>query len=167
MWEGEENPFWDYSLAHYARPEVAQACLALQDSLGANVNLLLFCCWLGSRGESLSDARLARAVQLIAEWDLNVVQPLRQVRRFLRQCSQAAEKMAETVAELELDAERVVQNSLAGWWLGTAGGEKIATEAESEVAALQRHNIGIYLNTLGSAVLSENSPLFWPLNSSH
>ena len=43
--------FWDFSLEIYAKPGVAQACLALQDECGADVNLLLFCCWAGPLDE--------------------------------------------------------------------------------------------------------------------
>ena len=43
MTRSRDNPFWNYSLALYARAEVAKTCLALQDRLGLDVNLLLFC----------------------------------------------------------------------------------------------------------------------------
>jgi hypothetical protein len=36
-----DNPFWDFSLALYAKEGVADACLLLQDKLGYDVNLLL------------------------------------------------------------------------------------------------------------------------------
>lgn len=43
-----ENPFWRFSCAVYAAPGVAQACLELQDTHGADVNLLLLAAWLGA-----------------------------------------------------------------------------------------------------------------------
>lgn len=39
--------FWEYSLNCYSQVEVKQGCLLLQDEYGLNVNLLLFCRWLG------------------------------------------------------------------------------------------------------------------------
>jgi len=36
--------FWAFSLALYGKPGVAPALLGLQDRLGVDVNLLLFCC---------------------------------------------------------------------------------------------------------------------------
>jgi uncharacterized protein (TIGR02444 family) len=34
------NPFWEFSLAFYAEPGVAPACLAMQDLEGVDVNLV-------------------------------------------------------------------------------------------------------------------------------
>jgi hypothetical protein len=45
------NPFWEYSLSHYVREGVADACLALQDGHGLDVNMLLYGAWLGSMGQ--------------------------------------------------------------------------------------------------------------------
>ena len=46
----EENPFWDFSLKFYDQKNVATSCLALQEDVGADVNLLLYCCWVASQG---------------------------------------------------------------------------------------------------------------------
>lgn len=43
-----ENEFWQFSLAVYAAPGVEAECLALQEALGIDVNLLLFFVWLGA-----------------------------------------------------------------------------------------------------------------------
>jgi uncharacterized protein (TIGR02444 family) len=43
----DDNDFWRFSLSVYAAPGVADECLALQDTRGVDVNLLLFCAWLG------------------------------------------------------------------------------------------------------------------------
>ena len=61
---------WDFSLALYARPGAAEACLALQERHGTDVNLLLFCCWAGSRGRGLSGAELAGLIAVVSEWQL-------------------------------------------------------------------------------------------------
>ncbi|MFB3151067.1 MAG: TIGR02444 family protein, partial [Alphaproteobacteria bacterium] len=45
-----DNPCWDFALVVYRRDGVAEACLALQESQGVDVNVLLFCCWLGESG---------------------------------------------------------------------------------------------------------------------
>ena len=44
-----DNEFWRFSLAIYKPPDVAAECLALQEAVGLDVNLLLFCAWLGTR----------------------------------------------------------------------------------------------------------------------
>ena len=43
-----DNAFWKFSLAVYATPGVAGECLAVQESLGVDVNVLLFCAWLAA-----------------------------------------------------------------------------------------------------------------------
>ena len=50
------NPFWRFSLRTYRAPGVQEACLALQDRCGADVNLLLFCGWTGRDGRALDPA---------------------------------------------------------------------------------------------------------------
>ena len=39
------SPFWRFSLRFYRRREVADACIALQEEAGVDVNLLLFLLW--------------------------------------------------------------------------------------------------------------------------
>ncbi len=52
--------FWDFSLAIYRQPGVPEECLALQERLGADVNLLLLCAYLGAKRKALPAARISR-----------------------------------------------------------------------------------------------------------
>lgn len=116
-----EDEFWRFSLAVYGTEGAGRACLDLQDRLGADVNLLLFCCWLGAaRGRILSPDELGRLIKAVAPWRGNVVGPLRAVRRYLKQTGGADsgllhEFMASlkaAVADNELLAERLEQRLL-------------------------------------------------------
>lgn len=78
------HPFWRHSLRLHARPGVARACLWLQERCGADVNLLLLCCWLASRGRAVDGRFLARAAAGVAAWRRDAVEPLRRVRRRLK-----------------------------------------------------------------------------------
>ena len=42
------SPFWRFSLRFYRLPGVADACIALQDGCGVDVNILLFLLWLAT-----------------------------------------------------------------------------------------------------------------------
>lgn len=106
------NPFWAYSLRLYRRPGVAPACLALQERLGLDVNLLLFCLWTGSRGIVLASRLMAMAVDVSAMWSGNVVKPLRSVRRFLKPMHLPLYR--GQVARAELAAEKLEQMLLFG-----------------------------------------------------
>lgn len=109
------NPFWDYSLARYERPGVAEACIGLQDRLGADVNVLLFCCWAGHRGHRLSAEQLGRLLDASRPWQRDIVEPLRQVRRQLKPQageSKEIEALRGRVKALELESERIAQAQL-------------------------------------------------------
>lgn len=111
------DELWTFSLALYARPEVAKRCLALQDHWGANVNVLLWLLWLESCGQVVDPALIARADIELAEWDTLLLQPLRQLRRALRTRfaleQPAVEASYQQLKAAELQAERVEQEMLA------------------------------------------------------
>jgi uncharacterized protein (TIGR02444 family) len=104
------NPLWTYSLRLYRLPGVASACIALQDRLGVDVNLLFFCLWMGGSGRNLTPATLRLAAGLARVWTTNVVAPLRGTRRFLKPL--ALPKLRGAVARVELAAERAEQDLL-------------------------------------------------------
>ena len=104
------NPLWTYSLRLYRRPGVAPACIALQDRLGVDVNLLFFCLWMAHSGRTLTPAALRLAAGLARVWTTNVVGPLRGTRRFLKPLD--LPKLRGAVAQVELAAERAEQDLL-------------------------------------------------------
>jgi uncharacterized protein (TIGR02444 family) len=79
-----DNDFWRFSLAVYAQVEVAQECLELQQALGVDVNILLFCAWIGTRSFALSRNDIEAASRTVAVWHENVVRPLRGVRQQIK-----------------------------------------------------------------------------------
>lgn len=105
------NLLWQYSLANYARDGVADACLALQDDFGLDVNLLLYGAWLASQGFCLTPAHLAELDSGIADWRDNVVRPLRALRRQMREYHPARD-IREQVKVLELESERQQQDAM-------------------------------------------------------
>jgi uncharacterized protein (TIGR02444 family) len=110
--------FWDYSVALYGRPGVEAACLELQQRHRIDVNLVLLCLWLGERGTALDGEALARLCHAADRWQLEVVRPLRTLRRRLKG------RLA--------DAE---PNSVAGDWPGLAASVReraIALEIDAE-----------------------------------
>jgi uncharacterized protein (TIGR02444 family) len=104
------NPFWTYSLRLYRKAGVAPACLALQDRLGIDVNVLLFCLFAGDRGIKLPGATLKLMTDLSLLWSSNVVGPLRGTRRFLKPLGLPV--LRAEVARVELSAERIEQDLL-------------------------------------------------------
>ena len=72
------HSFWEFSLRVYGGRGVAEACLALQDECGADVNMVLYCCWVGASGGGAVESRLLRrAAEMVAPWQGEVVGALR------------------------------------------------------------------------------------------
>jgi uncharacterized protein (TIGR02444 family) len=107
------TPFWRFSLAVYGRAGVDQACLALQERHGLDVNLLLLAVWGGQTGCALGRDDMAVLAGRVAEWQAQVVQPLRAVRVWLKTQqsapAEAAADLREGVKQQELAGEQVEQ----------------------------------------------------------
>lgn len=105
----EERPgFWDFSLAVYADPATAAACLELQNRFDLDVNLLLFCVFAGCNGRRLSVDELSRLDAAVHPWRTQVIHPLRAARRWIKSADAGAEAEAvrRQVLNTELAAER-------------------------------------------------------------
>jgi uncharacterized protein (TIGR02444 family) len=118
MPEGPSDRFWAFSLALYGKPGVAPALLDLQDRLGLDVNLLLFCCWAGVEGKALSPADVAAVEAVTQPWQAEVVHPLRSLRRRLKAgfSGLPAEPVAtlrKRISDLEIEGERIAQLAMA------------------------------------------------------
>ena len=113
----EQQSLWEFSLSVYGEAEVEQACLLMQDKLDIDVNLLLTCLWLAVSGRGrLSTGELEDIETQVAYWQQQVIQPLRQVRRQLKELSRVGGSVHNTlrksVSACELDAEQVEQQML-------------------------------------------------------
>jgi uncharacterized protein (TIGR02444 family) len=109
--------FWRFSLALYASPDVAPACIVLQDQHGIDVNVALFCCWLGANGHGrLSKAALEAADRAVAPWRHDVVERLREARRAIKAAAVPGSENLYTKAKaVELEAERTLQSILVAY----------------------------------------------------
>lgn len=114
------HPFWNFSLEIYGGEGVAEACLDLQERRGCDVNILLFCCWLGVSGRPTLTADRLRAILKVSDaWQAEVVRPLRDVRRRLKDqpwpeaLPETLDAVRRRVADAELAAEHAEQTKLA------------------------------------------------------
>ena len=101
-----------FALAVYGQDGVPAACLALQDGLGVDVNVVLFAAFVGAvRGEVLSEADAAAARARVGNWHGDVVVALRTVRRRLKNYPApasgiaAAAELRGKLQGLEIEAE--------------------------------------------------------------
>lgn len=111
--EGSEGLLWQFALGFYGREGVEEACLALQDSFGADVTLLIACCFTGHHGAMLDEAAVNELSGRFAPWSRCVVSPLREVRRYLKtlkpeeEGGEGASALRQEVKRLELQAEKL------------------------------------------------------------
>jgi uncharacterized protein (TIGR02444 family) len=109
-----DNPFWRFSLTVYGTRGVAEECLALQHSLGTDVNVLLFCAWLGAaRGAVLTERDVEDIVERVRPWHEAVVRRIRAVRSGIKTMAEMAHAnvraLREEIALVEIGAEQIEQ----------------------------------------------------------
>ena len=141
------NPLWDFVTWAYAEPGVEKACLALQNRQGADVNMVLFCCWLAYRGGTNNLAKhLGAALKMSREWQGNLVGPLRTCRENLKNVIEtsslvgndraAATALRERIKQCELEMEQLQTLSFYALVGDDRAGELARAPAEQKDDAL-------------------------------
>jgi uncharacterized protein (TIGR02444 family) len=147
-----DNEFWQFSLAIYGQAEVAEECLALQQALGIDVNLLLFCAWLGTRAVALTGKDIEEASTAVAAWNESVIRPLRGVRHWMKTLKRDEfESFRERVKGIELGAEQIEQAILF------AHSKRIQGHAGADRREAITRNVNQYLETKTPAQTSQHS----------
>lgn len=146
------HPFWNFSLELYSGDGVAEACLDLQERRGCDVNILLFCCWLGASGRPTLTAERLRAILTASEaWQSEIVKPLREMRRRLKDkpwpgaLPETVDAVRRRVADAELAAEHAEQLKLASLHSPPADRDR---SPEKRLRA-SVGNLGVYAVCLG------------------
>lgn len=113
----ETTPFWRFSLQFYRLAGVAEACIALQDVYGVDVNLLLFLLWRADQGRALSADEVRALDDKVRDWRNDAVIPIRNIRRKLKSAQTLIEPGQQEAFRtklkgIELEAERLQQQAL-------------------------------------------------------
>jgi uncharacterized protein (TIGR02444 family) len=137
------SAFWRFSLQFYRLPKVADACIALQEEAGVDVNLLLFLLWQARQRRQLSTADVAALEAQIAPWRDATVIPLRSVRRSLKSSVSlvevaTAEAFRNRIKAVELEAERLQQEAMFALAPVGAEGSDPDDAARANVAAYEQ-----------------------------
>jgi uncharacterized protein (TIGR02444 family) len=127
----------EFALALYGHEGVPPACLALQESAGLDVNILLFAAWRGAvlrRKVGAADIAAARA--LVAEWHNEVVKTLRTVRRRLKTGPSPAPDARTTKLRAQVQAIEIAAEIIELEELGTLSkGPPAPPEADAAARA--------------------------------
>lgn len=131
---GKLGGLWAFAVALYDRPGVREACLAAQERLGADIDILLWTAWCGRAGRALAAADIERAVTLACPWR-GVIEPLRAARRQAKSLGRT--ELAAAILALELQGEAAELASL----------EQVSGLETQDMPI--KENILIYLRSLG------------------
>lgn len=114
------DSFWDYSVQIYSKSGVADVLLSLQEQYGVDVNMLLFCCWVGLTRGTFTDELFDTAYEFSYSWREHAVNPLRHARTWMKEtgCQSTAidreecMSVREKVKSVELRVEKLQQETL-------------------------------------------------------
>jgi uncharacterized protein (TIGR02444 family) len=141
MEQPDDNPFWSYSLQVYARDGVAQACLALQDDAGIDVNFLLYGAWCAANNRVLTEAHLAVVDRAVAPWRESVLVPVR-LARIQAADLKAPRPVYQQLLDTELALERCQQEiMLACYERENMARQSASTLEDNLVSVLRLFNV--------------------------
>ena len=158
----EENPFWDFSLKFYGQNNVASSCLALQDSVGADVNVLLYCCWVASEGaEVIKPAEFNEIIGAVEPWQSSVVRALRQIRHDMKEhkmlnLGEMSEGLRQSIKHCELEGEKLEQMILYQSGHGLFVGHSVQLQ---EKIGNARINLNNYIELISGSILKVTDDL--------
>ena len=140
-----DNSFWHFSLRTYAARGVADECLALQERYGIDVNVLLFCAWLGAERRIVMNMdEIESCERAVANWYARAVKPLRVARQAMKGLAET-EAVRTQVKALELEAERREQEMLFA-----LAEERWPKPREAAAADALRSNLDRFLHMHGA-----------------
>jgi uncharacterized protein (TIGR02444 family) len=144
------TPFWRFSLKFYGQAGVSDACIALQDDCGVDVNLLLFLFWLASERQLLAADEVKKLDATIKSWRELTIIPIRDTRRKLKGAKTFVdpakqEALRDKVKAVELEAEKLQQEALYAF---TQTGP-LGKPAEPPAAA--RGNVAAFERAMGAS----------------
>lgn len=99
------DDFWQFSLHHYSKKGVQEACLTLQDTYQGNVNLALLLIWLDEQAISLSFSDINLLIDALAPSQA-LIQPYRALRKQVKNHLPTALYQQHLKFELTLECQQ-------------------------------------------------------------
>jgi uncharacterized protein (TIGR02444 family) len=149
-----EADSWAFALAIYARPGVAEACLALQNEAGVDVMLLLMAAFAAIKLRILITTDEIKAMDAACRpWREHIVWRLRSIRTELKTGPRPApdsetEQFRSKVKAIELEAEKL-ENQLLTECLPLRRSEKEAVQPE-QLRTILNHIVMLFADRRGT-----------------
>ncbi|WP_338036057.1 TIGR02444 family protein [Halorhodospira abdelmalekii] len=111
----DSERLWRFAETVYARAGVEAACLKLQARYGLSISMLLAAVWSGLQGYGrFGVTNIEGAIRRGQEWDREVIEPLRALRRHLklhppRGAEEETQQLRKELINAELRAESIEQ----------------------------------------------------------
>lgn len=140
----EDNPYWRFSIAFYARPGISDLLLKAQEDHTLDVNMLLFALWRAGDGRTVSPGDFSELIDVVADWRNIIVLPTRALRYSLKRRDSGGELYAKAKS-LELLCERMQQQLMYEYALRHYKSEPF----DGTVERLAFGNLASYVEAMG------------------
>jgi len=112
--KNEAAELWTFAVELYDQEGIKATCLRIQARYGLAISLLLGAIWAGLQGKGrLGATELEEAIRRALEWHREIIEPMRALRRQLRQPPRGVEdevlSLRKEILDAELNAEQVEQ----------------------------------------------------------
>ena len=146
-----DSNFWNYSLQIYGLPDVEQYCLTLQDTYGANINILLYCCWMAEQQCALDEQQISAIMSSSQDWQGRIVKPLREARRAMSEDvmlmpAELYQQTKDHLREMELNVEHMEQIHIEK----ALDTQQLKFSKDQSPADITTHNMSCYMKQLDS-----------------
>lgn len=148
--EFPNSNLWTYTTQLWTLPEVESICLELQNIYDADVNILLYCCWIGDKSLSMNEDDMQVLLDTVTPWQ-TMIKPLRDSRKMMQQQlvampSHLVDQTINNMNQMELNAEHMAQIALEK----TYSTRKITPQDGTSSIECSYYNINLYLQALES-----------------
>lgn len=153
-----DHPFWDFSLRVYGSDGVPPACLRLQERHRLDVNVVLYCCWLGADGRGALDrAQMDTLLGAVGDWHDTVVRAIRAVRTAMKGGIDPvpldlSDALRRRIAKIEVDCEHAEQLTLAAAVAPAADSGRSDDDRAADAVA----NVRLYLAAIEAAPTADD-----------
>lgn len=162
----DQDTVWALTLKLYEAEGVQPACLQLQDQFGVGVSALFALMILGYLdGSPLNPAAVKQALSRAEQWQHTVIEPLRAVRRSLRDAAPeeqtaSAEALRQSLLKQEIAAEKLQQALI----ISDVSPSSAHYEVSASCVSAAYDNAVCYLTHIGQAAhIKAAEPLLQPL----
>lgn len=109
MTEQYNQNLWQFACDFYDYKDVKEQCLELQYVQGANVNILLWLCWLRTQTIPVSKSALSQALSIVGGSSQELIESLRKVREQLIASSNFTRVQEQLIQKHLLAAELAIE----------------------------------------------------------